>query len=152
MDHVQEVVAGDNISVSTQGIGGDRTKVVVTALSGMTATAAELNTAADASTWSQTLTASGAVLETTRELLLNHVSTPIAATIATAVKHPGWFFVKNISATGTEDHTVTLTAGTWNGTNAVATLDLLNEALLIWFDTLGNGTIIVNTGAVSFSG
>jgi hypothetical protein len=151
MEHVKEVAAGSNVSVVTESVGDSMTKVTVTALSGMTATAAELNKAADASSWTQTLTVSGAVLGTTKELLLNHATVAVEATIATTANHPGLFFVKDISATGTAAHTVTITTGTWDGTNKIITLNALDEAILVWFDAAGNGTIIENVGSVALS-
>ncbi len=83
---------------------------------------------------------------------LNHATVVVAATIASAVNHPGLFVVKDISATGTEAHTVTITTGTWNGTNKIITLNALNEALIVYFDSAGNGTILVNVGEVALSG
>ena len=87
-----------------------------------------------------------------QSLELNHASVVVAATIASTVNHPGLFVVKDTSATGTAAHTVTITTGTWNGTNKVATLNALNEALVVYFDSAGNGTIVVNVGAVALSG
>jgi hypothetical protein len=99
------------------------------------------------------MTVSGAVPPGVHAIELSHASTVIAATIARSLDHgPGMLFVKNTSATGTAAHTVTLAAGTWNGTNKIITLDAPNEAILIWFDTAGNGTILENIGAVALSG
>jgi hypothetical protein len=120
-------------------------------LDGVTATAAELNNATDASARVQELTASGAVTAGVQSVELNHISTIIAATIADAANHPGLFIVKDTSASGTAAHTLTLTAGTFNGTNNVATFDAPNEALVIYFDSAGNGTIVENVGTVSLS-
>ena len=99
---------------------------------------------------SQTLTASGAVAATTKNLALNHATVAIAATMV-ATQHPGLFTVTDTSASGTAAHTVTLTGGTWNGTATVATLNAPAESLVVFFDTAGNGTIVVNTGAVALS-
>jgi len=115
------------------------------------ATAAEINNAADVSARVQALTASGAVTAGVQCVELNHASVVVAATIASAVNHPGLFVVKDTSATGTAAHTLTLTAGTFNGTNNVATLNALNECLVVYFDSAGNGTIIENVGAVALS-
>lgn len=118
----------------------------------VTASATEINRAADATGANQALTASGAVTEGVRSLTLAHASVVIAATIADATAHTGFFAVTNTSASGTAAHTVTLTTGTWNGTNKVATLNAPAESLLVFFDSAGNGTVIVNTGSVALSG
>ena len=100
---------------------------------------------------SQELTVSGAVQPGASSVELNHASVIIAATIATSLAHQGLFVVKDTSATGTAAHTLTLTAGTFNGTNNVATLNALNECLVVWFDSAGNGTIVENVGTVALS-
>ena len=99
----------------------------------------------------QELTVSGAVSEGVQGVELNHASTIVAATIADASNHQGFFVVKNTSATGTAAHTLTLTSGTFDGTNNVATLNLLNECLVVFFDSAGNGTIVENVGAVGIA-
>lgn len=142
-------VAGTNslwqdgtVDVGTLSIGG----VAVTA------TPAELNSAVDVSARVQELTASGAVTAGVQSVELNHNSTIIAATIADATDHQGLFIVKDTSASGTAAHTLTLTSGTFNGTNAVATLNAPDEALVVYFDSAGNGTIVENVGGVALSG
>ena len=97
------------------------------------------------------LTATGAVSDRVQSLELNHVTVVIASTIANSASHQGMFIVKNTSATGTTAHTVTLANGTWDGTNTIATLDALNEALVVYFDSAGNGTIVENVGTVALS-
>jgi hypothetical protein len=116
------------------------------------ATAAEINNAADVSARTQELTVSGAVTAGVQSVELNHASTVIAATIADASTHQGLFIVKDTSASGTAAHTLTLTSGTFNGTNTVATLNAPNEALVVYFDSAGNGTIVENVGTVGLSG
>lgn len=118
----------------------------------LTATATELNRVADQTGAIQTLTASGAVTAGVRALNLNHATVVIAATIADAAAHAGFFAVTDTSASGTAAHTVTLTSGTWNGTNTIATLNAPAESLLVFFNESGVGTIIVNTGSVALSG
>lgn len=100
---------------------------------------------------SQELTSSGAVLASAQNLRLNHASVVIAATIANAADHAGFFAVTDTSASGTAAHTVTLTNGTWDGTHQIATLNAPAESLLVFFDGAGNGTIVVNTGSVALS-
>lgn len=115
------------------------------------ATAAEINNAADVSARTQELTASGAVTAGVQTVELNHASVVIAATIANANAHQGLFVVKDTSATGTAAHTLTLTAGTFNGTNNVATFNARDECLVVYFDSTGRGTIVVNVGSVALS-
>jgi hypothetical protein len=97
------------------------------------------------------LTATAAVPVGTTSLELNHATVVIAATIADAAKHAGLFVVVNTSASGTAAHTLTLTSGTFNGTNNVATLNAPKEALAVWFDSAGNGTVLENVGTVGLS-
>ena len=99
----------------------------------------------------QELTASGAVTPGVSSVELNHASVVVAATIATSLDHQGFLVVKNTSASGTAAHTLTLTAGTFDGTNNVATLNAPNEALVVWIDSAGNGTIVENVGAVGLA-
>lgn len=100
----------------------------------------------------QELTASGVVTPGVNELELNHATVVVAATIATSLAHRGGpFIVKDTSASGTAAHTVTLAHGTWNGTATVITLNAPNEAIIVWFDSAGNGTIVENIGAVALS-
>lgn len=120
-------------------------------LDGVTATATELNYAADATGFVQELTATGAVTAGVKCINLNHASTIIAATIADAAAHAGFFAVVNTSASGTAAHTLTLTSGTFDGTNNIATLNAPAESLIVMFDASGNGTIVVNTGSVALS-
>lgn len=100
----------------------------------------------------QELTASGAVTATTEVLELNHVSVVIAATVADLTVYAGKIvIVKDTSSGGTVAHTCTITTGTWNGTNKVATLDAPGEMLAVFVDANGDGTIIQNTGSVALS-
>lgn len=117
----------------------------------VTATAAELNNAADVSARVQELTASGAVTAGVQSVELNHATVAVAATIADSTNHPGLLIVKDTSASGTAAHTLTLTAGTFDGTNNKATLNAPNEALVVYFDSAGNGTIVENVGTVALA-
>ena len=120
-------------------------------LDGLLATTAELNNVADVSGRVQELTADGAVVAGVQSLELNDTGAIVAATIADAVNHQGLFIVKNTSASGVRAHTLTLTSGTFNGTANVATLNAPKEALAVYFDSAGNGTIIENVGAVGLA-
>jgi hypothetical protein len=117
------------------------------------ATPDEIDNACDVSARVQTMTASGAVTAGVQSLQLNNASATIAATIANANAHQGLFHVKAIAEpAGGQDHTVTLTAGTWNGSATVATFADINDALVVYFDSAGNGTVVVNVGTVAFTG
>ena len=100
---------------------------------------------------SQELTVTGAVVPGVQSVELNHASTIVAATIADAKAHQGLFAVVDTSASGTAAHTLTLTVGTFNGTNNVATMNAPKEALIVWFDSAGAGTIVENVGSVALS-
>lgn len=100
----------------------------------------------------QELTASGAVNPGTEILELNHATVVIAATVADAAVYAGKLLViKDTSASGTAAHTVTLTGGTFDGSNTVATLNAPDEQLVVLFDDTGNGVIVQNTGSVALS-
>ena len=120
-------------------------------MDGCTATTAEVNNACDVSARVQELTATGAVTAGVQSVELNHASTVIAATIADASNHQGLFVVKDTSASGTAAHTLTLTAGTFDGTHNVATLNAPKECLIVYFDSNGDGTIVENVGSVGLS-
>lgn len=96
----------------------------------------------------QELTVTGAVTAGVQSVELNHASTVIAATMT---PKPGLFIVKDTSASGTAAHTLTLTTGTFDGTNTVATLNAPKEALVVYFDSALNGTIVENIGSVALS-
>jgi hypothetical protein len=100
---------------------------------------------------SQELTATAAVTAGVNSVELNHATVVVAATIADSKAHQGLFVVKDTSASGTAAHTLTLTAGTFNGTNNVATLNAPLECLVVWFDSAGAGTVVVNVGTVALS-
>lgn len=97
----------------------------------------------------QELLASGAVLPNIDVVELNHISVIIAATYAVIPNTV--LTVKDTSASGTAAHTVTLTGGTWNGTNTIATLNARDKLVQVQFDSTGRGTIIANVGTATFS-
>jgi hypothetical protein len=116
------------------------------------ATASEIDNVADVSGRVQSLTASGAVTAGIQSVELDHTSVAIAATIADSSAHQGLFIVKATTEPGVAaDHTLTLTAGTFDGTNSVATFADVNDALVVYFDSAGNGTILANVGSVALS-
>ena len=118
----------------------------------LTATAAEINAHCAVASIGQTITTSGAVTAGKMSVLLNHTTVAIAATIADASLHFGYFVVKaGLEPGGGQDHTCVITTGTWDGVNKTATFADINDALVVFFDHAGNGTIISNTGAVAMS-
>jgi hypothetical protein len=137
------MVAGDVVFVIDSTNAGVRQAVVasVTADGAATVIVNEV----------QELTASGAVTPGVSQLEVNHATVVVAATVADASAHAGIFIVKDTSASGTAAHTVTLTSGTWDGTNTIATLNAPAELLVVFFDDDGNGTIVQNTGSVALS-
>lgn len=132
--HFGELVASEGFSV---GAKGSETIVI--------------NSSGAVAGLSQELTVTGAVTAGIQLVELNHTSVVVAATIADSLTHKGLFVVKNTSATGTTAHTLTLTSGTFDGTNDIATLDALNECLIVYIDSAGNGTIVENVGTVGLS-
>lgn len=145
-------VAGVTVDENTLAMNGlTASAAELNILDGVGATAAEINRAADVSSYVLELTASGAIPVTARSIELNHASVVIAATIANAALMPGLVVFKDTSATGTAAHTVTLTAGTFNGTNNVATFDARDEFLAVYFDSTGRGQVVANVGSVALS-
>ena len=150
------VTKGDIQRIDLDTIKLDGTDVTSTGaelniLDGVTSTAAEINNASDVSARTQELTASGAVTAGVQSVELNHATVIAAATIADASNHQGLFVVKDTSASGTAAHTLTLTAGTFDGTNNVATLNAPNECLVVYFDSAGDGTVVENVGTITLS-
>ena len=99
----------------------------------------------------ETLTASGAVSTDTTVLNLDHTSVAIAATLDVSSLY-GDFTVRATTEPGVAaDHTLTVSGGTLDGTNTVATFADINDSLTINFDGAGTGTIVSNVGAVVLS-
>ncbi len=117
----------------------------------MIVTAATFSTVTVQMRLSQELTATAAVTPGVNSLEVNHATVVVAATIADSKAHQGLFVVKDTSASGTAAHTLTLTVGTFNGTNNVATMNAPLECLVVWFDSAGAGTIVENIGTVGLS-
>ncbi len=97
----------------------------------------------------QELTVSGAVAAGAQVVELNHASVVVAATY-TVIPNT-ILIVKDTSATGTAAHTLTLTGGTFNGTNTVATLNARDELLMVAFDSAGRGQVLANVNGVALS-
>ncbi len=152
-DAIATVLAADYFLTRYQNLAADDIIIVAAgdSLHRLIVIASSASTVTTLSETSQELTVTGAVNAGVKSVELNHASTIIAATIATALTHPGLFAVVNTSASGTAAHTVTLTAGTWDGTNSIVTLNAPAEAILVWFDSAGAGTIVENVGSVALS-
>lgn len=101
------------------------------------------------STAVQVMTTSGAIREDAEIVLLNRTTPLIAATIP-APRAGRRLLIAQIDA-GTAGHTVTLGAGTWNGTNAIATLNAALDALDVVGWSATRFGVITNVGAVAFS-
>ena len=80
---------------------------------------------------------------------LNNASAAVALTIA--APKPGRLVVIAQLDSGTQGHTVTLTAGTYDGTNDVATLNAEGEALVLFGIADDRFIIVENIGAVALS-
>ena len=141
-DVVPIIDASDNYEVKYAD--GDNLREMM----GVNATASEINNAADVSARVEEATAAGAVTAGVQSVEINSVAA-VALTIADASNHQGLFIVKHTSSSNAQNHTLTLTSGTFDGTNNVALLDAANEALVVYFDSGGDGTIIENVGSVS---
>lgn len=99
----------------------------------------------------QKITSAGAIgiTEGVESIELNG-ATQITATIGDSKDHGGFLLVKQ-TGSGTAGHTVTLANGTWNGTATIVTLNAVNEAIMVYIDGEGDGTIIENVGSVALS-
>lgn len=97
-----------------------------------------------------TTAGANAITAGAKRVQVGPVGSGITATIADAANHQGEFTVF-YGGTGTTSHTLTLTSGSFNGTNNVATLNAAGESLTVWFDSAGAGKIIANVGSVGLS-
>lgn len=139
----QKVFVGD---LAIDEVDVTSTAAELNILDGVTATASELNNAADVSARTQEITSTGAVTAGVQSVELNSINS-ITATAASADNHQGVFVIK---ATGhSDDHTFVFTSGTIDGTNSVALFEADNDALVLYIDSNGDGTIVENVGSVS---
>ena len=113
----------------------------------------EIAQSSDVSSYQAEYTATAVVdSKVVRCLELNHASVVIAITGMHGEDYSGQMVcVTDTSASGTAAHTVTLSSGTWDGTNTIVTLNAAKEAIFVYFDSAGNGTIIENVGSVALS-
>jgi hypothetical protein len=133
---------GDQVVVVNTTTGASKTVAVAAVVT---------DGAASIAGGTQELLASGVVTPGIQIVELNHASTIIAATIASLDLHPGILIVKNTSGSGTTAHTLTVSGGTFDGTNNTATLNAPDELLIIHVDGDGVGTVVQNTGSVGLS-
>tara|TARA_B100000519_G_C14153840_1_gene395870 strand:- start:158 stop:658 length:501 start_codon:yes stop_codon:yes gene_type:complete len=142
---------GDNWDLTEDQVKARAQKL--SEVSATNVTAAELDKAADASVIAPAqYTATAAVASTVRRIELAHNSTPILITGPSGVALAGQIMcIVNTSASGTAAHLVTLSAGTFDGTNNRATLNAPGEALVVFFDSAGAGMVVLNTGSVGLS-
>lgn len=145
LDQYLVLNAGDKILVYADNDGNPSYhELIVTA-----ATSATVTTLISTS---QELIASGAVNSGVQSVELAHATVAIAATIADSKAHQGLFVAKATLEPGAgQDHTLTLTAGTFDGSNNVATFADILDTLVVWFDSAGKGTIVENVGSVGLS-
>jgi hypothetical protein len=93
-------------------------------------------------------TASGAISGVSC-VALNKTSPKLEMTIA--APEPGWLLYIYQKDAGTAGHTVTLTAGTYNGTNTIATFNAQNKGLVLLGVSATRFLIVANVGTVTFS-
>lgn len=95
------------------------------------------------------LTAAGAIPSDVSFVELNNSSAAIAATIAAPAK--GRYLIITQTDSGTEGHTVTITSGTYDGTNNIATFNAQYETLVLFGVGDDRFIIIENVGSVGLS-
>lgn len=96
------------------------------------------------------LTATGAIPADVSYVELNHATVKIEATIAAPAA--GRLLVITQTDAGTAAHTVTLTAGTYNGTNDIATFNAAAESLVLFGVSATRFLVVENIGSVALSG
>ena len=94
-------------------------------------------------------TATGAIDPTKSLVHLDTASGKIEMTIAAPVA--GHFMVITQVDTGTDGHTVTLTAGDYDGTNDIATFNAAEETLVLFGLSATRYVIVENIGSVALS-
>ena len=97
----------------------------------------------------QAMTANGAIDLNAVSLVTLSKSGVLAATIAAPIA--GQLLIITQVDAGTDGHTVTLAAGTWDGTNDIATFNAKGETLFVVGLSATLFLIITNVGAVALS-
>jgi hypothetical protein len=77
-------------------------------------------------------------------------ATKIEITIPDLSYHSGKFYVRQMGS-GTAGHTVTATIGEFQASVNVLTLNAAEEAYECMIDSMGNGSLTINTGTVGTS-
>lgn len=95
------------------------------------------------------LTVSGAIPTNASYVELNCNGTAIAATVAAPAA--GRLLVVTQTDEGTDGHTVTLTAGTLDGSNTIGTFNAQHETLALYGISATRFVILENIGAVGLS-
>jgi hypothetical protein len=95
-------------------------------------------------------TASGAITGVSCVALNKATVAKLEMTIA--APEPGWLLVIYQKDAGTLGHTVTLTAGTYNGTNKIATFNAQNKGLVLLGVSATRFLVVANVGTVVLSG
>ena len=84
-------------------------------------------------------------------LELNHASTPVAVTVAAPVKG-SYLVITDTSASGTAAHSVTLTAGDYDGAGGnAATFNAPEETLVLYGVSATRYVIVANIGSVAIA-
>lgn len=96
-----------------------------------------------------TATANGAIRDDADSVSLDHASVIIAATIA--APRAGRRLVLRHGGLGTTAHTVTLTAGTYDGSATIVTFNALDEALVLFGVSATRFLIVENLGGAVLS-
>jgi hypothetical protein len=98
----------------------------------------------------QTITTTAAAIEPLAELVQLNKSDGVLASTLTAPAAGRFLVITQIDA-GTSGHTVTLAAGTFDGTNEIATFNAAGETLVLYGLTATRFAVVENLGAVAFS-
>jgi hypothetical protein len=140
------IVTSPTTSDLIETIRGDATKKAIT-IANLLATPPALTKL----TFSETAyTATGAIASTVSFVALNHATVACAMTIAAPAA--GRFLIIYQKDAGTAGHTVTLTSGTYNGSNTIATFDEYGECLVLLGVSATRFLIVSNIGSVGLSG
>lgn len=95
------------------------------------------------------VTVSGALAATDTVVLLNTADGAMAVTLAAPTVNQ-LLIITQIDG-GTDGHTVTLDAGTFDGTNEIATFNAAGETLILFGVSATRFAILANTGSVVLS-
>lgn len=133
---------GNEAVTGNQTVGGDLSVAD-------DATIASLLTTKGLKLTAQTLAASGAIDADASLVLLNSTTPKIEATIP--APEAGRVLIISQIDGGTAGHTVTLAAGTWDGTNDVATLNAAGETIAVVGVSATRFIVLSNIGSVGFS-